>query len=389
MPRSPFNRKSLAIPLLAAALAAGGCSAKRDHVEPPAKLTEFSASFQPKEIWSSSSGAADSSGQLALAPFVDQGILVTLDPRGTIAAYDSATGATRWKHELGFAAAGGVGGGSGLVVVSGREGEIAALDLDSGAQRWKVETGSLVSAPASVGAGRVALRGADGRLMVLDAASGARQWVDTRPVPPLSLRGTGRTLLLEDAVIAGFDNGELGVYALNNGRKLFSVTVALPSGRSEVERMVDVDSTPLIDRGVIYALAYQGRLVAIDGAKAQILWARELSGFNDMAQDRKALYITDAKGQVMAIDKRTGSPLWTQSALRARGVTGPTLVKDALVVGDMEGYLHWLSTEDGRPLARLRPLSGAVISAPRTDGERIFVQGRDGRVAAVEGRPGG
>ncbi|MEW6764229.1 MAG: outer membrane protein assembly factor BamB [Pseudomonadota bacterium] len=388
MPRSPFNRKRLALGLLLAAVALGGCSAKRDHIEPPTKLGEFSASFSPRELWTSSSASADSQDMLALAPYVIQGTLVAVDARGVVAAYDSQTGDARWRHDLGFAVAGGVGGGNGLVIISGREGEVAALDLNSGEPRWKVDTGSLISAPAAVAAGRVALRGGDGRLLVLDADSGVRLWADSRPVPPLSLRGTSRPLLLEDAVIAGFDNGELGVYALNNGRKLFSTAVALPSGRSEVERMVDVDSTPLIDRGVIYALAYQGRLVAIDASSAQIIWARELSGFSDLAQDRKALYLTDAKGQVMAIDKRTGSPLWTQAALRARGVTAPVLIKDAVVVGDAEGYLHWLSSEDGRLLARLRPLSSAIVSAPRSDGERIFVRGRDGRIVAVEGRPG-
>jgi outer membrane protein assembly factor BamB len=369
--------------LVALALALGGCSGKRDHVEPPTKLTDFQPSFTPREVWSASAGSADGSGLLSLTPFVAEGLVVAVDARGQVSAHDAATGALRWRREVGFAVSGGVGGGMGLVLVNGRRGELAALDLASGEPRWRVETGSLAYAPAAVGAGRVALRGADGRLLVLDAMSGERLWADTRPVPPLSLQGTGRPLLLEDAVIAGFDNGELIAYAMANGRKLFTINVALPKGRSEVERMVDVDSTPLLDRGVIYALAYQGRLVAIDAATTQTLWARELSGFSDLAQDRAALYLTDARGAVMAIDKRSGKSLWTQDALLHRGVTGPTVVDGMVVVGDREGYLHWLSAEDGRLLARLRPLSSALSAAPRTDGERLYVQGRDGRLVAV------
>lgn len=373
--------------LLAAVVAVSGCSAKRDHVEPPAKLTDISASFTPREVWSSSAGSSDTTGLLALTPYVSEGLVAAVDGRGLVVAYDSATGAVRWKRELGLAIAGGLGGGDGLLIANGREGEVVALDLATGEQRWRQSVGSLAYAPAAVGAGRVALRGADGRLIVLDAATGERRWADTRPVPPLSLQGTSRPVVLEDAVIAGFDNGELSAYAIGNGRKLFTVNVALPKGRSEVERMVDVDSTPLLDRGVIYALAYQGRLVAIDAASTQLIWTRDMSGFSDLDQDRLALYLTDAHGTVMAIDKRSGKPLWSQDALHARGVTAPTRVDGMVVVGDREGYLHWMSAEDGHLLARLRPISSAVISAPRLTGELLLVQGRDGRIAAVQARP--
>jgi outer membrane protein assembly factor BamB len=390
MARLSKRTEWLSMGLLALAVALGGCSGKRDHVEPPTKLADIQSSFTPREIWSASVGSADGSGLLSLAPFVAEGLVVAVDVRGQVSAFDAASGSLRWRREVGFAVSGGVGGGvgggMGLVLVSGRKGELAALELATGEPRWRVETGSLAYAPAVAGAGRVALRGLDGRLLVLDATNGERLWADTRPVPPLSLQGTSRPLLLEDAVIAGFDNGELSAYALANGRKLFTLNVALPKGRSEVERMVDVDSTPLLDRGVLYALAYQGRLVAIDAATAQTLWARELSGFSDLAQDRGALYLTDARGAVMAVDKRSGKSLWTQDALLHRGVTGPTVVDGMVVVGDREGYLHWLSAEDGRLLARLRPVSSALTSAPRTDGERLYVQGRDGRLVAVSAR---
>lgn len=387
MKRTDWMSGKLALGLLAAAIALGGCSAKRDHVEPPAKLTDFTASFSPREAWSSSTGSSDGTGLLALTPFVAQDAVVAVDGRGLVVAYDSASGKQLWKRELGMAVAGGVGGGAGLVIVNGREGEVVALDAATGEQRWRQSTGSLAYAPAAVGAGRVALRGADGRLMVLDAASGELRWADTRPVPPLSLQGTSRPIVLEDAVLASFDNGELSAYGLANGRKLFTVNVALPKGRSEVERMVDVDSTPILDRGVIYALAYQGRLVAIDASSTQQIWSREMSGFSDLAHDRGNLYVTDAHGTVMAIDKRSGKPLWNQDALHARGVTGPTVVDGMIVVGDREGYLHWLSAEDGRLLARLRPVSSAITRAPVLAGDLLVVQGRDGKVVAVQARP--
>lgn len=379
--------KWLTVAALAALLALGGCSAKRDHVEPPAKLKDFVAEFNPRELWSASVGSADTSGLLMLVPFVGGDTVVAVDANGQVRAYDLATGALRWQRELGFPTAGGVGGGEGLVVISGLGGELVALDLTSGEPRWR-KTGQVLSyAPATVAAGFVALRGTDGSLALYDAVSGERRWSDHRPVPPLSLHGTSRPLVLKDAVLAGFDNGELSAYELNSGRKYFTINVALPHGRSEVERMVDVDSTPLFDRGVIYALAYQGRLVAIDAASAQVIWSHKISGFHDMALGRTAIFVTDENGVVSAIDRRSGKPLWSQDALRARGVTGPVLVDDRLVVGDREGYLHWLSTEDGRLLARLRPLNSALTHAPVRADDWLVVQGRDGRLAVVSARP--
>lgn len=369
--------------LVVLSLILGGCSAKRDHVEPPSKLVDFQPSFTPREIWSVALGSGDPGGQLSLRPYVAEGLVVAVDTRGVVSAIEAASGTLRWRRELGFAVSSGIGGGEGLVLIAGRRGELAALELGSGTVRWMVETGSLAYAPAVAGAGRVALRGADGRLLLLDAQSGERLWTDTRPVPPLALHGTSRPLLLEDAVIAGFDNGELNAYALSNGRKLLTLHVALPKGRSEVERMVDVDSTPLLDRGVLYALAYQGRLVAIDVVSGQTLWSRDVSGFSDLAQDRTTLYLTDARGAVMALDKRSGKPLWTQESLLHRGVSAPVVLDQAVVVADREGYLHWLAVEDGRLLARLRPLTSSPSAAPQTDGVRLYLQGRDGRLVAL------
>ncbi len=387
MTRLNKQTKWLFAGLVLLAFALGGCGGKRVKVDEPTRLTDIQASFTPHELWSASVGDMGDDGLLRLVPYVDSGLVVAANARGEVSAFDAASGGLRWRREVGFAISGGVGGGMGLVLVSGRRGELAALELASGEPRWRVDTGSLAYAPAVAGAGRVALRGADGRLLVLDATTGERLWADTRPVPPLALHGTSRPLLLEDAVIAGFDNGELTAYALADGRKLFTFNVALPRGRSEVERMVDVDSTPLLDQGVLYALAYQGRLVAFDTATGQALWARELSGFSDLAHDRGRLYLTDARGAVMAIEKRSGRTLWVQEGLLHRGVTGPTLVDGMVVVGDREGYLHWLSSEDGHFMARLRPLGGPLSSAPRSDGQRLFVQGRNGRLVAVSAQP--
>ncbi|MGD9888496.1 MAG: outer membrane protein assembly factor BamB [Halothiobacillaceae bacterium] len=376
-----------AIVLLAAALLLGGCAAKKDHVDPPAPLKEFTASVTTQDVWSHGMGSADRNAQLSLTPWVGRiasgSVVVATDARGQVIAFDSRTGEQRWRTDLGFAVAGGVGGGGEMVVITGLRGEVAALDLANGALLWKSDIGSTANAPAAVGPQSVALRTADGRLVVLNSSNGERLWSDARPVPPLSLQGTSQPILMQDAVLAGFDNGDFTAYELGSGRRLFNVNVALPSGRNDVERMVDVDSSPLFDRGTIYALAYQGRLIAIDAATAQVIWATKMSGFSNITLDSQAIYLTDADSHLVAIDRRTGRTLWSQDALHARGVSAPLLIDGQLVVGDKQGYVHWFAAEDGRLLARSRPASSAIPRAPVSDGERVFIQARDGRVVAM------
>jgi len=399
MQHPPFNNSTFSAPrktalvaasLLAATLLFSGCAAKKDHVDPPAPLKEFAASVSTQDVWSYGMGSADRNAQLSLTPWVGRSaagsVLVATDARGQVVAFDPRNGEQRWRTELGFAVAGGVGGGSGggdKVIVTGLRGEVAALDLSNGTLLWKADIGSVVNAPAAVGPQSVALRTADGRLVVLNSSNGERLWSDARPVPPLSLQGTSQPILMQDAVLAGFDNGDFTAYELGSGRRLFTVNVALPSGRNDVERMVDVDSTPLFDRGVIYALAYQGRLVAIDAATAQVIWATKMSGFSNLSLDAQAIYLTDANSHLLAIDRRTGRTLWSQDALHARNVSAPLVLNGQLIVGDKEGYVHWFATEDGRMLARTRAANSAIPRAPVSDGERIFIEAREGRIVAL------
>ncbi len=376
----------LAASLLAVAFLLGGCAAKKDHVDPPAPLKEFVASVSTQDVWSYGMGSADRNAQLSLTPWVGRAaggsVLVATDARGQVIAFDSRTGEQRWRAELGFAVAGGVGGGGDKVIVTGLRGEVAALDLSNGTLLWKADIGSVVNAPAAVGSLSIAVRTADGRLVVLNSSNGERLWSDARPVPPLSLQGTSQPILMQDAVLAGFDNGDFTAYELGSGRRLFTVNVALPSGRNDVERMVDVDSSPLFDRGIIYALAYQGRLVAIDAATAQVVWATKMSGFSNITLDTTAIYLTDANSHLLAVDRRTGRTLWSQDALHARGVSAPLVLNGQLIVGDKEGYVHWFATEDGRMLARTRAANSAIPRAPVSDGERIFIEAREGRIVA-------
>ncbi len=377
----------LAGSLLALALMLGGCAAKKDHVDPPAPLKEFAASITTQDAWSYGMGSADRNAQLSLTPWVGRSasgtVLVATDARGQVVAFDSRTGEQRWRSELGFAVAGGVGGGGDKVVITGLRGEVAALDLANGTLLWKSDIGSTVNAPAAVGPLSVAVRTADGRLVLLNSSNGERLWSDARPVPPLSLQGSSQPILMQDAVLAGFDNGDFSAYELGSGRRLFTINVALPKGRNDVERMVDVDSTPLFDRGVIYALAYQGRLIAVDAATAQVVWASNMSGFSNITLDATAIYLTDANSHLIAIDRRTGRTLWSQDALHARNVSAPLLLNGQLVVGDKEGYVHWFAAEDGRMLARTRAANSAIPRAPVTDGERIFIEAREGRIVAI------
>lgn len=364
---------------LLAALVMAGCSGQKPNVEPPAPLNPIEAEFTPQEQWTWSSGAENPEGVLRLQPWLDDDSLVLADAGGDVVAYDAAAREMRWRVDLDRPLTAGVGGGEGLLLVATREGEVIALEAADGRERWRAQTSSAVYAAPVVYNGRVAVRVGDGRLFMFDSETGERLWVDGRSVPRLSLHGSSRPLMVEGGVIAGFDSGKLVAFAEQDGRVIWETTVAVPRGRSELERMVDVDAAPLLADGALFAVAYQGRLVALDGQRGRIIWARDMSGFKDMQSDGQRLFLTDAEDDLWAIDMRSGAALWKSTDFHARRLTSPELHGDYVVVGDLDGYLHWISKTDGHEVARVRAGSDP-LTALKVSGERLYAVNDEGRV---------
>jgi outer membrane protein assembly factor BamB len=375
---------------LSFALAACGLWS-RDTAEPPAPLPQLTAIGSPSTVWSRSIGARGDRFLWQIQPGVTEDLVVAADSEGRVTALDRGTGSPRWENRLrDVRIASGVGVGSGVAVVGTLDGEAIALRLESGGEIWRTRLSSEVLAVSAVVDGVTVARTNDGRLHALDAASGAVQWTVLRTTPALSLRGAQIPQMLPGRVLAGFDNGRLLMLGAARGNPLWEATIAVPSGRSELERLNDADGYIPIFRGAAFATSYQGRLAAVALDTGEPIWTRDFSSYQggDISPDSETLVVTAADSHVWGLDPRTGGDLWQQTGLRLRGLTAPVVVGDQAIVGDYEGYLHWLSVTDGRLLARTRVGSGAIVTRPVLRDGVLYVASANGQVTAVRARVG-
>jgi outer membrane protein assembly factor BamB len=262
------------------------------------------------------------------------------------------------------------------------DGELVVYDAATGEERWRQSIGSEVLASPAIGSGVVVVRSVDGRLRGFSAANGATIWSVEQSLPPLTLRGNTAPRVSGTLVVSGFDNGRVGAYELANGDPVWEVAIANPTGRSELERLVDVSAGLSIVGNDVYVAGYHGRAVGIDLDTGVVLWQQDLSSYAGLGADINNVYITSDFDAVVALDRAAGTQLWRQEALRLRDVTAPTRYANAVVVGDYEGYLHWLSPDDGSLLARERAARERIAAAPLVVGQNVYVQGDDGTVAA-------
>ncbi|MFO7581694.1 outer membrane protein assembly factor BamB [Guyparkeria sp.] len=367
-----------AVLCLGVAVALAGCSAPRELVK-PTPLEEIENERAPSVEWSASSGGKQKNELSSIAPVEEDGRVFVAGPDGDVRAYDLESGKRLWSADLDAALSVGGGAGEGLVVFGSDDGRVFALDAETGETRWTRSIRSSVDAAPSVGFGDVAVRGRDGTFALLDAETGEVHWQQSTSQPSLTLQGQSRILMFPDAIAVGFDDGTMGVYSRDDGRELWSRAVALPTGRTDVDRMVDVDATPVFADGVFYVATWQGKLAALAAQGGREIWSRDFSSVTDFAADRRALYLSDADGVVWAIDRRSGDALWRQPDLAHRGLTGPALIGGDLVVGDVEGYVHVLSTASGRLLGRADWGDPLVDPIGSVDGRGLAVS-RDGKL---------
>lgn len=355
-----------------------------DNAEPPAPLPVITELIRPAILWSSQAGSGADKQYVQLVPAVDNGKLFVADRKGRVYAYDALTGNKLWEKETGVPLAAGPGTGDGLVLVGSSEGDVVALKEDDGSEAWRVKVTSEVLAIPRASAGISVVRSVDGRLFGFSSDSGKRRWVYDRTMPILTLRGSSSPVLTAGVVITGFDSGRLAVLTLDHGLPIWDKTIAFPRGRSELERLVDIDADPVIVNGVIYVTSYQGGVVALDLESGRSLWSRELSSYAGISVDASNVYVTDANSLVWALDRRTGKEVWKQEKLRARSLTGPVAYKDYVVAGDFEGYLHWMSKADGRFVARTRIDDQGIITSPIVRNDILYAYGKSGQVQALK-----
>lgn len=353
---------------------------------PPEELVEFEAEFDAKALtlWSQNTGDGVGSPYNELGAWLHHDKVITVDHKGDVRSFNRETGQSGWRQRLRTSVATGAGGGGGLVLVGTQQGEVIALNDADGEILWRQQLSSEVLAPPKANDDVVIVRTADGRLTGLSAQSGNVLWNYQRNVPLLSLRGVSTPLIVGDKAIAGFDNGMLVALSLTDGKVVWERAVAVPRGRTEMERLVDIDADPVVIDKVIYAVTYRGKLAAFDVDTGQERWERDMSSRSGIAAVRgEAVYVTDDESYLWAVQDGTGDALWRQTRLLRRVVTGPVIAGDYIVVGDFEGYLHWISREDGRFVARQQINKHAIRSQPIARDGILYITSTDGRLTAI------
>jgi outer membrane protein assembly factor BamB len=368
-----------------AALGAVAACTQDKNVQPPAELVEINSTLAVQKLWSASVGDGAEKLRLSLGIAVDGDTVFAAARDGEITALDANTGKSRWQAQTEDDLSAGPSAGDGLVVVGSTSGRLIALEAATGKLRWSSDVKGEVLAAPLVTADRVVVRLVDGRLRALDPANGKEVWMAEDVVPRLSLRGTSAPVRARDAVLCGFDTGRVISVALSNGDILWQAQVATPSGRTELERLADVDAAVAVAGDEVYAVGYQGRVAMIALDTGQLWWTREMSSYRGIGIDDDQLYVATSDGGVVAMRRRDGSTVWQQGGLMRRTLSAPAVHLGAVVVGDYDGYLHWMDRGSGRFVARERPGRTRISASPVVAGDRLFVIDDDGKVAAFGG----
>ncbi len=363
---------------LAGMMLAAGCSGAPGPKM--AELSELSASIPVRTLWQASVGDA---GDAILFPALAVDGVYAAAQDGTVARFEASTGRESWRVSAGHALSGGVGSDGTLVAVGSLDGEVVALDARSGEARWRARVSSeVISAPLVTG-DLVIVRSADGRIFALDAKDGRRRWLYQRTNPPLSVRSPVGMVADRGYLLTGFAGGKLVSIALANGNVRWETTVALPRGSTELERVTDVVGLPVAAEREVCAVAYQGRIGCFDFASGNAVWSRELSSTAGLGLDARYVFVSDDKGAVHALDRAGGATIWKQDRLSLRRLTAPLALGREVAVGDVEGYVHFLSRESGAFVGRV-PTDGSPIRSSLVRLDRgLLVQTQGGKLYAL------
>jgi outer membrane protein assembly factor BamB len=349
-------------------------------VQKPAELPELRPTVSPRILWQGNVGAAEKS---IFSPGVSGNVVYAVGSGGQLTGFETANGRQAMQVQVGQRVSGGVGTGGATILLGTPKGEVLAFDA-SGKSLWKAQLSGEVLAPPRVADGVVIARAGDGRIYGLNAADGKRRWLYQRSTPALTVRSHAGVTVQRGTVFAGFPGGRFAAIAIANGNVTWESAVALPRGTTELERVADVASLPLVDETRACAVAFQGRIACFDAATGSSMWGRDLSSIAGMSTDGRAFYVTDDKDAVVALDKTNGASLWRQDKLARRGVSGSLVFGRFVVVGDFEGYVHFLQREDGSFAGRIATDGSPIITAPvALDLSSFVVQTQRGGVFAI------
>lgn len=369
--------------LLLASIALLAACGDEDNTEPPAELVEFDRTHYLHREWSVSTD--DEIGQqfLFIEPLQLKERIVTAGRNGTLNAYRLEDGDELAEIELEIPLSGGVGGTEDVWLVGSQNGELIAVSGSSHEVLWRTPVPSeILARPVVYGKNTVLVRTADGQVLGVDIKTGNIEWNYAKTIPALTLRGSSSPILSRSYTYVGLESGRLIALSPVDGEVAWDIALTVPQGRSEIQRLVDIDGQSELYGRILYVASYQGRIAAIDVTRGQFLWARPFSTHTGVSVDKDAVYSSDDRSHIWALDRNNGATLWKQDKLQARDVTLPVIYKDFLVVGDLQGYIHVMSRFDGRFVARTKVDSVGILVPPVVDGDRLLVLTRDGDLVA-------
>lgn len=357
---------------------------EQDNTPAPSPLTKFTPETHIKEMWYSSSNFGVGSGPdyIRLIPAVDDRMIVTAAKDGAITATNRLNGNRLWRTDTQMTLTAGPTIDSGYVFIGSQDGRITALRQSDGSQAWRAQLSSEVLAPAAAKNGYVIVKTLNGDVTALSEHDGHPLWHFQQTEPDLVLRGGSTPQISGRNTVVGFANGNLCKLSLRDGDVQWQQQVAIPEGSFAIQRMVDINSTPLIYDNRVYVATYQGKVAALDLATGRQVWTQDMSSYQGIAVDNSRVYVSDAHGGLWAFDRDSGRVDWKQSALRDRNITGPAVIGNDVVIADRLGYMHVLNKSDGRFIARTRVNRFGILAAPVVKDDTIYIVTKDGHLAA-------
>lgn len=374
---------------VASALLLGACSTV-ENLNPfsssaprikPAELAGIRPTAELRNVWQASVGSA---GEFTFSPAVVGDSVYAAARDGAVARFDG--GRQIWRISAGQPVSGGVGSDGKLVVVGTPKGEVLAFDAATGREAWKARVSSEVLAAPALADGLAIVRSGDSRIFGFDAVDGKRRWVYQRSTPTLSLRSNVGVVLAGKVTLAGFPGGKLVAIANNNGAAVWEVTVALPKGATELERVADVTSSPVVSGSTVCAAAFQGRVACFDSNSGNTIWSRDMSSSAGVDIDRRYVYVADDKGALHALDRNSGASVWKQDKLSNRNLSRPVALGGQVAVADYQGVVHLVRSEDGAFAARATTDGSAVRAEPVRFGTGLLIQTANGGLYALGAR---
>ena len=392
-----FNSTTLAALLLSASLFSCSSIDDEDPDTLVAELTDINSAFDTEVLWQTSVGDGVEDYFSRIKPMVAYDKVFSASRAGDVVAFDVATGKKVWQVDLSeqdnqssfwssrapALIAGGPIAGSNKVFLGSESGKVFALNAQTGELVWQANIKGEVISPPAIDSGILVVNSASGIMMGFDADTGDVLWEIEQDVPALTLRGISAPVIASGGVLIGTGKGELSVYILEKGQQGWVTEVGEASGSTELERVIDVDSAPVVFGDKVYAISARGNLVAIELKSGRILWKRQYSSHRQLSVYRNNIFITNTQGHIYALNRLNGIEQWSNLGLTNRNVTGPVIVDNYVVVGDYEGYLHWISQDTGEIVARHEVDSSGIHSTPTVADGIIYTQARDGTLQAI------